>query len=156
MTSNGRYNTTLPGYGNLPSFLRDMDYSNPCDPIHTNWLAMRGLSRFDDLKSKANDMASFQNVMEIFAANKAPWTDIYPVQKVLEAFRPDRPLVVDVGGGKGHDILKFRSHLPPDIEPAKLVLQDMEPVIGAVDTRTTGITGMVHDIFRTQPVKGRS
>ena len=115
---------------------------------------MRGLSRFDELKQRPADMAVFQAVMTAYAASKTPWTGIFPTKQLFDARRPDVPLVVDVGGGAGHDIERLRERMS-HTEPGALVLQDLRPVIETTAVHES-VRAMVHDFFEAQPIKGES
>ena len=85
--------------------------------------------------------------------------NFFPVEKNLvegAKFESDSIFLVDVGGGKGHDLQElYRKH--PKI-PGKLVLQDVKDVIE--EAKTVGleekITPMEHDFFTEQPIKGMS
>ncbi len=62
------------------------------------------------------------------------------------------PLVVDVGGSKGHNIEKFlQKH--PDVPKESLILQDLPEVLEKV-TIHPGITACPYDFFTPEPVKG--
>ncbi|KAI9667482.1 MAG: hypothetical protein M1821_000298 [Bathelium mastoideum] len=60
-------------------------------------------------------------------------------------------LIVDVGGGKGHDLQQFISHYPES--KGSFILQDLPEVIAEVNGLHSRITPMVHDFFTPQPVK---
>lgn len=52
------------------------------------------------------------------------WVDWFPVQRrVLDGIDPEKVLLVDVGGGKGHDVLAFQARFPGR---GRLVVQDLE------------------------------
>ena len=83
--------------------------------------------------------------------NFTSWVDLYDTSQIVSA-RRDRPLVVDIGGSKGHDIEKFlQKH--PDVPKACLVVQDLPEVLEKF-TMHPGITACPHDFFNPQPVKG--
>lgn len=113
---------------------------------------MRGLSRFDELKQRPDDLAVFQDVMTTNAASKTPWTELFPTNILVNAGRLDVPLLVDVGGGTGHDIERLRKQLV-QTAPGALVLQDMAPVIERAAVQET-VVAMAHDFFGEQPIKG--
>ena len=65
-------------------------------------------------------------------------------------------LLLDVGGGRGHDVFTFAArHLQ---HPGKLVLQDRPPVIAAVletgSENDRPFIAAAHDFFAPQPVVG--
>lgn len=80
------------------------------------------------------------------------WVGWYPVQaRILDGASSDTPLVVDVGGGKGHDLLQFNAKYPGH----KLVSQDLEPVIESLGDLDHAIEPVVYDFFTEQPLKSK-
>lgn len=77
--------------------------------------------------------------------------DYYPVEQRLRAVA-DTPLLVDVGGGRGHDLVSFQARYPQ--LPGKLVLQERPVVIDANKDLPSNIEAMRYDFFAPQPVKG--
>lgn len=60
--------------------------------------------------------------------NHRVWTELFPTETIAKDAKKDRVLVVDIGGGKGHDALKF-AELHPDIPDGSLIVQDLPHVI---------------------------
>ena len=62
--------------------------------------------------------------------------------------------LVDIGGGKGHDLQELHRKYPK--LPGKLVLQDLKGVIKEAEASGLDekIVTMEHDFFRPQPIKG--
>jgi hypothetical protein len=82
----------------------------------------------------------------------ADWFDIYPVREKLRV-PTDRVLLVDIGGGIGHDIMAFKKRFP-DL-PGKLVLQDLPQVIDTInEPLLEGVTAIGHSMFEPQPIRG--
>ncbi|CRG91369.1 Demethylsterigmatocystin 6-O-methyltransferase [Talaromyces islandicus] len=82
----------------------------------------------------------------------ADWFDIYPVQENLRV-SPDQVLLVDIGGGVGHDLMAFKKRFP-DL-PGKLILQDLPQVIDTIkDPLLEGITATGHSMLDPQPIRG--
>jgi hypothetical protein len=80
------------------------------------------------------------------------WFDFFPVEEKLRVESPSAPLLVDVGGGLGHDLIALRQHHPN--LPGKLILQDIPVVIDSIQEPLPGdIQAMKHDFFASQPVK---
>lgn len=77
---------------------------------------------------------------------------MYPSERILSGAREDRPLVVDIGGSKGHDLEKFRV-LHDDIPEGSLVLQDLPDILKDVSLNKT-ISIQSYNFFTPQPVKG--
>ncbi len=89
-----------------------------------------------------------------------PITGLYDFKWVADAAavsRPDRTLLVDVGGGKGHCIKAFCEAGSP-LTTDRCVLQDVPPVIAHVRSdENSGLVGtnlMAIDFHKEQPVKG--
>lgn len=143
---------TLPGHANLPDYLRSINYQNPSDPSKSNWHHLKGISHFEEIKRHPLKMANFQNVMSEHAARKISWTELYPVQDLISACKNGTPLVVDVGGGKGHDLEKLRLKYP-NLPPGSLVLQDQGLVVQSAAVHKS-IQTMAYNFFTPQPVKG--
>lgn len=77
------------------------------------------------------------------------WTTWFPVRRhflsewtVEDENGNDTVLLVDMGGGNGHDLQRFLQVFPE--AKGHLVLQSLKE----------GITSMVHDIFQPQPIVG--
>ncbi|KAM7208263.1 S-adenosyl-L-methionine-dependent methyltransferase [Naviculisporaceae sp. PSN 640] len=93
-----------------------------------------------------------------YAHGRPRWFDeeIYPVKRrLMDGFKSDA-LLVDIGGGLGHDIEAFAKRFPH--AKGRLVLQDLEHVIeqGKVQTLVKGsrVERTVYDFHTEQPVKG--
>jgi len=91
------------------------------------------------------------------------WHDWYDVEgRLLADFDSSRSptLLVDVGGGKGHDLQSFHKAFgnSESHDESKLVLQDLTYVVDAIpDTELPPlVVKMAHDFFTEQPVKGKS
>lgn len=79
------------------------------------------------------------------------WFDFYPVGEKLQAVG-DRPLLIDVGGGRGHDLMKFHAKFPE--LSGNLILQDIPVVVDAIKDLPPEIQAMKYDFFTPQPIKG--
>ncbi|KAF6818390.1 O-methyltransferase [Colletotrichum plurivorum] len=119
----------------LPYFLKESGYKNPTDNADCNLQYWRepGVSFFEYVGSNPLLTADFNDAMESNSrGNLTDWVDVYPTKNLLEGARPGRPLVVDVGGGKGHDLVKFHvRHL--EIPAGSLVLQDLPIILKGAD-----------------------
>ena len=66
----------------------------------------------------------------------------------------DGKLLVDVAGGRGHDIDAFRRKFPDISTPGRLVVEDLPQVIGDIHDLDSFIERVGFDLFDSQPVKG--
>lgn len=97
--------------------------------------------------------------MEGQRANRVHWGDWFPIQERIldgaDRSNPERALLVDIGGGRGHDLMLFQQRFPD--APGKLVLEDLPSVIdeAAAELGKCGIQGVKYDFFKeANPVKG--
>jgi len=97
----------------------------------------------------------FTSFMRVVRAGKRPWFDLYPVAEKLTVSCDADVLVVDVGGGSGHDLVAF-SQIKQELGlKGTMVLQDVPAVLAYVsDEYKTKIDVQPHDFFTPQPVVG--
>lgn len=95
--------------------------------------------------------------MSTYRAGKANWYDpgFYPVpERLITGFDSSASdvLLVDVGGGRGHDVASFAAQYS---SPGKIILQDREPVIASIvdNGEERSFEAQTHDFFTPQSVK---
>ncbi|CAI9635098.1 unnamed protein product [Alternaria burnsii] len=98
----------------------------------------------------------FNNHMGGYRQGRPSWMDsnFYPVQEQLihgMDTSKDAILLVDIGGGYGHDIQEFRNKYPQ--VPGRLVLQDRPSVIEGIEQLDPIIERMEYDFYLEQPLK---
>ncbi|KAF7554243.1 hypothetical protein G7Z17_g3064 [Cylindrodendrum hubeiense] len=116
---------------------------------------------FAILQSNPRLGSAFNNFMAGYAKARPRWVDIYPVEERLgtktELSTNVGPLLVDVGGGLGHELSAFHASNGSNL-PGQLVLQDLPSVIdqakGSSDLPTS-IKAVAHDFFEPQPTEYR-
>lgn len=143
----------------LPYFLEKTGFKNPTDIEHSAFQYSHGQEYFDYIASDPEVKASFHDAMTLFNKYVAvAWTSIYPINELISKVKPDRPLFVDIGGGKGNDVKLFlTSH--PTAPAGSIVIQDRAEVLKLIDdpilVQEAGpVQLMPHDFFSPQPVKG--
>lgn len=80
-----------------------------------------------------------------------PWFDYYPVTEKLVVNSASDPLLVDVGGGQGHNLITFKEKFPNIT--GRLIVQDLPVVVRDIHTLPSGIEAMRYDFFEPQPVQ---
>ena len=103
-----------------------------------------------------------KNVFDRFFSMRAQKThfsvwNIYPVETMLKDASAE-VLVVDIGGGRGHDLAAL-IHQHPHYASARFVLQDLPRTIDGIapGALPQNIEQQVYDFFSgPQPVKGKS
>jgi O-methyltransferase domain len=146
-----------PCFQGLPTFLAQTSYKDPSDPTHGPSQHGHNTTKsfFEVLASTPRLGNAFNNFMGMYGAVRPRWTDYYPVLERLSpptSSNSDSVLLVDVGGGLGHDLLEFGQKFPD--MPGKLILQDQPAVLSTISSPLPPrITATAHDFFTPQPVK---
>ncbi|KAI0387392.1 putative O-methyltransferase [Hypomontagnella monticulosa] len=138
-----------------PKFLREAGHRAPLDPSDgfIQYAFQTKLSTFDFYSSIPQLQRDFDLCMGNVLGARQNWLDWFPVEeRILDGADKRSPLLVDVGGGKGHDILAFHEKYPRN--GGRLILQDLAPAINNVLKVDSSIETMVHNFFTEQPVKG--
>lgn len=81
---------------------------------------------------------------------------LYPFHEVLSRIdsTDDTPLVVDIGGGKGHALCRIKE-LCGDAVKGRFILQDRQEVVDVISgEELAGIEREAYNFFTPQPVKG--
>ncbi|KAJ5727174.1 hypothetical protein N7493_004994 [Penicillium malachiteum] len=155
------FNEGLLPVQKFPEYLRKINYRNPDDSLtplqYANNIKIDG---FTWLAQNPESLTRFNSFMEGHLGNRPDWGDWFPVQEQLldhAGLKPDAPFLVDIGAGRGHDLVAFRKRFP-DI-PGRFVLEDLPHVIeeirGVQDLENAGIETVPYNFFTdVQPVQG--
>ncbi|KAJ9143500.1 Demethylsterigmatocystin 6-O-methyltransferase 2 [Pleurostoma richardsiae] len=144
-----------PMFRTLPFYLKKTGFRNPTDVNDCNFQYWRGAgaNMFQYVGTNPLLTSDFNDAMECHSKyNLTPWPEVYPTDTVVAAAKPGVPLVVDVGGGKGHDLRKFLAR-HPDVPAGSLVLQDLPDILKGVEAEPA-IAVQPHDFFTPEPVRG--
>ena len=140
-----------------PQFLREVGHRSPSEPTDglVQYAHHTKLNAFNLLFSQPNLLRNFNQFMGNTMGARHYWVDWYPVEeRLLNGSRPDgAALLVDVGGGKGHDLQAFYTKYP---RQTGLVLQDQPHALDKITAESLdpSVKRMVHDFFKEQPIKG--
>lgn len=108
---------------------------------------------FDYMASDPSMLADFNTTMLAASGGRRKWTEWYPVQsRLLDGATADTVLMVDVGGGDGHDIVDFHGKFP---NSGRLVLEDLGAVTEGIGEFDRPIEKVSYDFFTEQPIKGQ-
>jgi len=138
-----------------PKFLREAGHCCPTEPTNgfIQYAQQTKYNVFDFLNSKPSLLTDFNNFMGNTMGARQYWVDWFPVEDhLLAQFNPETTLLVDVGGGKGHDLQAFHASYPGR---GKLVLQDLPQALNSIEKELyPGVELMVQDFFKKQQVQG--
>ena len=138
----------------LPEYLESTGWKNPTDstagPFQYAFDTKLGLWEF--IKGQPQRLNAFNTFMEGQRLGRPQWFDFYPVEEtLLPDLKQDDVLLVDVGGGRGHDLIAFHNKYPH--HKGRLILQDLPQAVNEAG-ELIGVEAMPHDFFTPQPVKG--
>lgn len=153
------HNVAGPSFHQLPAYLKSISYGHPTDIADGpfQYAHQTQAPFFVWLYEKPELASCFNNYMSGYRAGKSSWVDpgFYPVEERLGNGMKqgaDEVLLVDVGGGLGHDLeLLKQNHAGV---PGKLVLQDKEEVVKQTTAPDAVFEKMAHDFFTPQPIHG--
>ncbi|KAI0411727.1 sterigmatocystin 8-O-methyltransferase [Xylaria grammica] len=137
-----------------PKYLRETGHRCPTDPKggFMQYAFQTKLSTFELFHSIPWAMKDFNTFMGSTIGARQIWVDWYPIEeRLIYGSDPDTALLVDIGGGWGHDILAFHHKYP---HKGKLILQDLPEVLKNKRDLPPGVEVIGYDFFFEQPVKG--
>ncbi|CAG9994534.1 unnamed protein product [Clonostachys byssicola] len=146
----------IPTFHGLPEFLAKTDYQNPTNaedgPVQHGLKTTQPF--FGILQSNQRLGSAFNNFMTGYAKMRPRWYDFYPTLEQLGGSDTTKgPLLVDVGGGLGHELIGFHAAQGEQLK-GQLVLQDLPSVIQeATDSKLlpSAIQAVPHDFFQPMP-----
>lgn len=138
----------------LPEYFAERGYRNPGDAFNGPWqYGWRTDKHYWDWQSERPTYQNACNVVMSISRSVSgmsrgqEWFDFYPVEKLQGA--ENRPLLVDIGGGLGHDLVILQKHAPS--LSGKMIPEDLPSVIPEVKGLPEGIELVGHDFFEPQP-----
>ncbi len=156
---NTSYELYTPIHVQTAEQFRSRGYKCPTDTLDCpfQWTYDTDLSYFGYLHQNPEKLKHFETFLSANGGTRKYWIEWFPVEsEILSAIHGsaenDAPLVVDVGGNKGHDLERFLARFPQ--AKGRLVLQDLQSTIDNIQDLSQGIQAMPHDFFTPQPVKG--
>lgn len=138
----------------MAEFFAETGYKNPQDSEQTVFQYAHGWNGnlWSYYEAHPEKQQQFNVIQQTISAQQPAWTDIFPVHTLLEV-DSGHPLLVDVGGSTGHDLLRFYNAHP---ETASLLyLEDLESVIQKAELPES-INKIAYNFFSPQPVMGKS
>ncbi|KIV85191.1 hypothetical protein PV11_00918 [Exophiala sideris] len=119
---------------------------------HSWYYDMVGKNFWEVMNSSHDRIENFIRGLGLFDALH-PVIAMFPFEEALQQGNsPNRPLMVDIGGGRGLALLEMRKGCPS--LQGELVLQDRPCVLDDISAEDLpGVTKMAHDFFQEQPVR---
>lgn len=142
----------------MPSYFKKNGYSTPQNPSNGpfQYAFNTDKNAFDYWQGIPEVAANFNTFMSGKRGTRPSWSEWYPVEtQVLDGVEldPKKVLLVDVGGGRGHDVQCFMNNFPGE---GRLAVEDLPSVIEDIKDLDEGIERVKYDFFTPQPIKGRN
>ncbi|KAK6834527.1 S-adenosyl-L-methionine-dependent methyltransferase [Apiospora arundinis] len=138
-------------------FLQETSYRNPVDMGNTSFQAgcPENTEFWARCSTKPELQASFSEMMENWTRYKTHWTEYFDSRILLSCeLDPSAPILVDVGGNRGHDLSLFLERHRADVPAGSLLLQDRPEALALAEVDQDKIRIMPHDFLTPQPVLG--
>ncbi|KAF3059903.1 Demethylsterigmatocystin 6-O-methyltransferase [Daldinia childiae] len=152
------FDLCAPATIEAPNWFKRAGYQLPTDPAKGILQTTHGFEEpLFIWFTKPEAKEAWDNANTFFEADRGSspsWVSWFPVkEKLLKGYNKDLPVLVDIGGGRGHDIVEFSERFP-DVE-GDLILQDQQLVL---DSPVADLPATVKkypiDFFKEPPVKG--
>ncbi|KAF4626200.1 hypothetical protein G7Y89_g11964 [Cudoniella acicularis] len=117
-------------------------------------LGLEGLTYYEAISHDPERLRMF-NMTMMQMEQSIPILGMFPFASLKEEVEaePERPFVVDIGGGRGQCLIAIQQEAPNGFG-SKLILQDRPDVIGSLTPEDIpNIETMSYDFFTSQPVK---
>ncbi|KAK5173419.1 uncharacterized protein LTR77_002100 [Saxophila tyrrhenica] len=140
----------------MPEYFANNGYQSPPNVEYGIFAHTYGTSFFRYLSQRPVAAAAFNEFMAASKQGSRHWGDVYPVEW-LQVQDPEDVLLVDVGGGKGHELAEMVARKEASGLRGKLVLQDLAKVLDEVpEQRRSMFDVEAHDFFTPQPESCRN
>ncbi|KAI9849434.1 MAG: hypothetical protein M1837_004054 [Sclerophora amabilis] len=147
-----------PSLVKLPQYLANTSFREPIDIPTGPYAFAHGMSFWKLAEERPRPRETFNSFMTMQKEGRGNWVDLFPVEERLApSLRedPDAVLLVDVGGGRGHDLEDFKARYGHGRLPGRLVLEDLPATLADVRAlEKEGIELREYDFFTQQPVTG--
>jgi O-methyltransferase domain len=134
--------------------MKEAGHRCPTDPANglIQYAFQTKLQIFDLLDSMPQVLKAFNTFMGNTMGARKYWVDWFPVEEsILQGLVKSTTLIVDVGGGKGHDLQAFHQKYP---HRGRLVLQDLPQTIDNIKDLDPAIESETYDFFTDQQIRG--
>lgn len=140
-----------PSCARIPDYFANNGYKSPPDIEQSICSHTLGLSFWKILDKQPQTAKAFNEFMEMARFASKSWVKVYPVQE-LNVKHAEEILLIDIGGGRGHELAELAKLKQSLWLSGKLILQDQPSVLEQVPTAWQPFfTSHPHDFFHPQP-----
>ncbi|KAL2042253.1 hypothetical protein N7G274_004741 [Stereocaulon virgatum] len=149
-----------PVLARLPAYLAESRYREPQDPSKGpfQFAFNTDMTPWQWAATQKGLPQAFSQHMSGYHAERPSWMDegFYPVRTRLGdgmKSRDNEVLIVDVGGGLGHDLEELKTKCPGLAAKGRLVLQELRQTARSAKMSRPWLEVIEHDFFKPQPIK---
>lgn len=146
------FDTVGPPLAKLPEFLEETKYADIIDNAKTPMQKAfnTNLPAFIWFPDQPKLFENFQRFMTVQRDGAVSWLSVFPFKNLLGDFQ-GKVVLVDIGGGFGHQCIALKESFPE--LAGKLVLQDLPQTLQHVPS-IAGVEVVEHNFFEPQISKG--
>jgi demethylsterigmatocystin 6-O-methyltransferase len=140
-----------PAFVHFPSYFALNNYREPTAQETGPYAAVFNRTYWQNITSTPKLKSDLDTYMAAHKQNGSSLADLLPLPRLVEGYNSAFPvLLVDIGGGVGHQCKDLRARYPS--LQGDIVVQDLQ---SAPDLDLAGIKGMAYNFFEPQPIKGK-
>jgi hypothetical protein len=141
----------------IPEFLQKTNFKNPEGATGGPF---NYAEKFDEtiwvwFAQSQEGLDTCNTFMEADRGSRPSWLEWFPVkEQIIDGFDAGKGdvLLVDVAGGRGHDIEALHKKFPD--HPGRLVVEDLPHVIDDIKSLDSAVEKVKFDLFAKQSVEG--
>lgn len=144
---------------NMPKYFKKTGYCQPEDPRNGLFQDSMGthLEAFEYWSFQPDVIRNLNTYIAGIRGSRPSWIEWWPVEERILADNPDRDptkvLLVDVAGGRGHDVQAFGRKFQAYV--GRLILQDLPALIEDIQELDGRIERVGYDFSTLQPIIGK-
>ncbi|PGH27028.1 hypothetical protein AJ80_01213 [Polytolypa hystricis UAMH7299] len=147
----------MPALASIPEFLEKTKFKNPSGAANGpfQYAEKIDVAIWDYLPNHPDKLDHCSTFMEGDRGSRPSWLEWFPVkEQVIDGFNKEEGdvLLVDVAGGRGHDIGAFHKAFPD--APGRLVVEDLPHVVDDIQNLDPAVERVKINMFEGQPIKG--
>ncbi|XXH05561.1 hypothetical protein Hte_011993 [Hypoxylon texense] len=152
------FDESMPAIAAAPEFFKDNSFRNPVDPRNGPFQKGHGIDipifQWLALPKNKERWEAANTYFEGDRGSRPSWVTWFPVEDELLSGKIDgqAPLLVDVAGGRGHDLVEFIHQFPS--MTGRYVLQDQQQVLDSATNLPPVVEKRAIDFFNEAPIEG--
>lgn len=140
-----------PAFVHLPSYFAANGYHEPPNQETGPYAAIFDCTYWQRINRIPELKHDFDTYMSTHKKGGSSLVDLLSLATLVKGYDKTYPvLLVDIGGGVGHQCMELKSRYPS--LPGELVVQDLRI---SKELELVGVKGMEYDFFTPQPIKSK-